>query len=57
MESLLTARLMSRRYVDPLLRYREREIVISGLWALTGFKQVGVPATKGFRGDFSAIRP
>ncbi|HEY7687827.1 MAG TPA: glycosyltransferase family 2 protein [Dongiaceae bacterium] len=53
MESLLTARLMSRRYVESLLRYREREIVISGLWALTGFKQVGVPASKGFRGESS----
>jgi putative glycosyltransferase len=52
-ENLLTARLMSRRYVDSLLRYREREIVISGLWALTGFKQVGVAASKGFRGASS----
>lgn len=52
-ENLLTARLMSRRYVDALLQYREREIVISGLWALAGFKQVGVPAAKGFRGASS----
>jgi putative glycosyltransferase len=52
-ENLLTARLMSRRYVDALLQYQEREIVISGLWALAGFKQVGVLATKGSRGASS----
>jgi len=52
-ENLLTARLMSRRYVEALLQYQEREIVISGLWALAGFKQVGVPATKGSRGASS----
>jgi len=31
---------MSRRYVQALLQYRERELVISCLWAITGFKQV-----------------
>jgi putative glycosyltransferase len=37
--NVVTARLMTRRYVDALLRYRERETVISGLWVITGFKQ------------------
>ena len=36
---MVTARLMSRRYVDALLRHEEREIDIGGLWAITGFKQ------------------
>ncbi len=37
--NIVTARLMTRRYVDALLRHREREIVISCLWVITGFKQ------------------
>jgi putative glycosyltransferase len=37
--NLTTARLMSRRYVDALLRHKEREINIAGLWQITGFEQ------------------
>ena len=37
--NIVTARLMSRRYVNALLQFREREIVISCLWVITGFKQ------------------
>lgn len=37
--NIVTARLMSRRYVDALLQFRERELVISCLWVITGFKQ------------------
>ena len=44
---------MSRRYVDALLKYRERELVIGGIWVLAGFKQVGIAAAKGFRGTSS----
>ncbi len=45
--NIVTARLMSRRYVDALLRHRERELVISFLWVITGFKQLGKGVTKG----------
>jgi putative glycosyltransferase len=38
--NIVTARLMTKRYVDALLRHRERELVISCLWVITGFKQV-----------------
>lgn len=38
--NITTARLMTRGYVDALLLHHEREIVISGLWYITGFKQV-----------------
>lgn len=38
-QNVLTARLMSRRYVDALLRHREREIFLAGLWYITGFSQ------------------
>jgi putative glycosyltransferase len=34
-----TARLMTRRYVLALLRFVERELVISCLWVITGYKQ------------------
>jgi putative glycosyltransferase len=37
--NIVTARLMSRRYVDALLLHRERELNIGGLWIVTGFKQ------------------
>lgn len=37
--NIVTARLMTRRYVDALLEYREREAVISCLWVIAGFKQ------------------
>jgi len=37
--NIVTARLMTRRYVDALLKFREREMVISCLWVITGFKQ------------------
>jgi len=37
--NIVTARLMSRRYVDALLLHQERELNIGGLWIITGFKQ------------------
>lgn len=39
-QNVVTARLMSRRYVNALLQHREREVFIVGLWHLTGFDQV-----------------
>jgi len=38
-ENIVTARLMTRRYVDALLRHEEREVFIGGLWHITGFDQ------------------
>lgn len=38
-ENIVTARLMSRRYVDALLRHKEREVFMAGLWHITGFTQ------------------
>ncbi len=37
--NITTARLMSRRYVDALLSFEERELDIGGLWFITGFDQ------------------
>lgn len=38
-ENIVTARLMTRRYVDALLRHEEREVFMAGLWYITGFAQ------------------
>ena len=38
-ENIVTARLMTRRYVDALMRHAEREVFIAGLWHITGFDQ------------------
>ncbi|MGY4493079.1 glycosyltransferase family 2 protein [Pseudomonas sp. TE3610] len=38
-DNIVTARLMSRRYVEALLMHRERELNIGGLWVITGFQQ------------------
>jgi putative glycosyltransferase len=38
-ENIVTARLMTRRYVDALLRHEEREIFLAGLWHITGYDQ------------------
>ncbi|WP_339079463.1 glycosyltransferase family 2 protein [Pseudomonas sp. TMP9] len=38
-ENIVTARLMTRRYVDALLRHEEREVFMAGLWYITGFVQ------------------
>jgi putative glycosyltransferase len=52
-ENLVTARLMTRRYVDSLLLHKEHKTAIGGLWAITGYKQVGLPITKQSRGNTS----
>lgn len=38
-ENIVTARLMTRRYVNALLRHEEREVFMAGLWHITGFDQ------------------
>jgi putative glycosyltransferase len=44
--NIVTARLMSRRYVEALLQFREREMVISCMWVIAGFKQYALPVKK-----------
>ena len=44
------ARLMSRRYVNALVQHLEHEVFLPGLWELTGFRQVSVPAIKEDKG-------
>ena len=49
-KNLVTIRLMTRRYVEALLRHQEREMVISGLWVITGFAQKALVVKKLSRG-------
>ncbi len=37
--NLVTMRLMTKRYVDAFLQFKEHEMVISCLWVITGFEQ------------------
>ncbi len=46
----LTVRLMRRTYVDALLLHRESQLVIGGLWVITGFRQSGVSVRRVDRG-------
>lgn len=41
-----TARLMTRRYLNGLLQFKEREMVLSCLWVITGFKQTSCRVDK-----------
>jgi putative glycosyltransferase len=47
--NLITARLMTRRYVSALVQHKEREVMIGGLWQATGFRQLPVSITKHYR--------
>jgi len=38
-KNLVTARLMTKRYVQALILHKERELLIAGLWASTGYHQ------------------
>ena len=51
--NLVTMRLMTRRYVDALLRFGEQEMVISCLWVITGFKQCAQIVVKSKRSGTS----
>ncbi len=51
--NLITARLMTRRYVESLLLHREQLPVIAGLWTITGYKQIAVPVEKRYKGNSS----
>jgi len=45
-ENVVTARLMSRRYVDALMQFREREVYLAGIWHVAGFSQMPVLVKK-----------
>ena len=46
---VLTARLMTQRYVNSLVAHADREVFLLGLWALTGYDQVPMVVQKSKR--------
>jgi putative glycosyltransferase len=48
-ENILTARLMTRRYVASLVQHRDREVSFAALGVLAGFKQVPIDVRKNAR--------
>jgi len=49
-ENAVTARLMTRRYVDSLVKHRDREMTMAPLWVMTGYQQAAVTVEKKSRG-------
>ncbi|NWF70882.1 MAG: glycosyltransferase family 2 protein [Chloroflexi bacterium] len=49
-QNLLTVRLMTKRYAQALLEYRERVMIIAVLWEMAGFKQLGLEVEKQYKG-------
>jgi putative glycosyltransferase len=45
-ENIVTARLMKSNYVDSLLLHQEREVIIGGLWYITGYNQEAMIVNK-----------
>lgn len=45
-ENIATERVMTRRYVDALLRLGDRNLFLAGMMSWTGFQQLGLPLQK-----------
>ena len=45
-----TARLLTRRFVNSLLQFRETDPFLNGLWHIVGYRQIGVFVDKGHKG-------
>jgi len=46
----ITARLMRRQYVKALVQHKDREICLTALYVITGFRQVAIKVEKGHKG-------
>lgn len=51
--NMALSRLMTKRYVDNLVRFKERNLFIPGVWHLMGFNQMGITVQKHSRGETS----
>lgn len=47
----LTARVMTRRYLEAIKKFEEKELDLWGVFALSGFKQIGISVTKKYKGS------
>lgn len=52
-ENILTSRLMTRDYVRSLVRHRDQEVFLAGLFVMTGFRQVPIVIEKRPRSETS----
>lgn len=46
----LTSRVMSRRYIEAIKRFNEKELDLWGVFVMAGFNQQSILVTKGFKG-------
>ena len=46
----LTARIMTRNYVDSIIKFKEKELDLWGIFALAGFNQQPISVNKGHKG-------
>ena len=44
--NVITARLMTQRYVNALIAHRDKEVCMAGLWHITGYEQISFPVEK-----------
>ncbi|MGJ0329338.1 glycosyltransferase family 2 protein [Aliarcobacter cryaerophilus] len=47
--NLIIARLMKKTYVDEIIKYQEKNILLGGILYDAGFKQIGIYVKKGFK--------
>lgn len=50
-EDTLTARVMSKNYVNSIIKFQEKELDLWGVFVLAGFNQLGMPVHKGHKGS------
>jgi putative glycosyltransferase len=50
-QNSLTARLMTRRYVESVRQFGEKELELWGIFVLAGFRQKAILTTKGSKGE------
>lgn len=56
-ENVLTERLMTRRFVDELLKLGDHNLFLGGMMSWTGFDQIGLPIAKSQRTGESTYTP
>jgi putative glycosyltransferase len=49
----MTARLLTRRFVESLLQFQETDPYLNGIWHIVGYHQIGVFVDKGYKGTTS----
>ena len=49
--NVITARLMTYRYVQGLVSHQDQEIFLAGLWVITGFEQIPMMVNKSSKGS------